>query len=274
MPQEGVMTDGTIKNVRFWYGIFLSVFTVALGVAFLAAVSDIYFGAEEGAQIFTRENMNAHMFPCLIVFCVWVAAVVAGFVLSVVMPIKERKKYKQAPEKTFARLRARMPQGEGDEYRKNLAHVVKSEKIRLIVWCACAVICVALGVTVLCYVFDPAHFETTEFNSAVLNMAKLALPCIAVGFLCCIAAAIVERESAKRALPYLKNMIAAGGKPLARQQESAAALQQYEGRVILGVRIAVAAIGVALLIWGIFNGGADDVFIKAINICTECIGLG
>ena len=268
------MTDRTRKNVRFWYGIFLSVFTVALGVAFLAAVSDIYFGAEEGAQIFTRENMNAHLFPCLIVFCVWVAAVIAGFVLSVVLPLQEKRKFKQAPEKTFARLKTRMPQGEGDEYRKNLAQVAKAEKIRLIVWCVCAAVCVALGVTVLCYVFDPTHFETTDFNAAVLNMAKLALPCVAVGFLCCIAAAIVERESAKRALPYLKNMIAAGGKPLVSEQERAVALQKYEGRVLLGVRIAVAVIGVALLVWGIFNGGADDVFIKAINICTECIGLG
>ena len=51
-------------------------------------------------------------------------------------------------------------------------------------------------------------------------------------------------------------------------------MQQYEGRVILGVRIAVAVLGVALLVWGIFNGGADDVLKKAIEICTECIGIG
>ncbi len=268
------MTERTIRNVRFWYGIFLSAFTVALGIAFLAAVSDVYFSAEAGEQIFTREGLNAHMFPCLIVFCVWVAAVIAGFVLSVVMPVKERKTHKCVPEKTFARLKARIPQGEGDEFRKNLSHVAKAEKIRLLVWCICAAVCVALGVTVLCYVFDPTHFETTEYNAAVLNMAKLALPCIAIGFLCCIAAAIVERECAKRALPYLKNLFAFGGKPYVQEQRSAAALQQYEGRVILGVRIAVAVLGVALLVWGIFNGGADDVFIKAINICTECIGLG
>lgn len=59
-----------------------------------------------------------------------------------------------------------------------------------------------------------------------------------------------------------------------QEQQSAAALQQYEGRVILGVRIAVAVLGVALLVWGIFNGGADDVLKKAIEICTECIGIG
>lgn len=30
----------------------------------------------------------------------------------------------------------------------------------------------------------------------------------------------------------------------------------------------------ALIALGIFNGGLRDVLIKAINICTECIGLG
>lgn len=28
------------------------------------------------------------------------------------------------------------------------------------------------------------------------------------------------------------------------------------------------------IIWGVFNSGLCDVFVKAINICTECIGLG
>ena len=28
------------------------------------------------------------------------------------------------------------------------------------------------------------------------------------------------------------------------------------------------------IILGVINGGANDVLVKAINICTECIGLG
>lgn len=40
------------------------------------------------------------------------------------------------------------------------------------------------------------------------------------------------------------------------------------------VRIALAALAVALIAAGIFNGSALDVFAKAVKICTECIGLG
>ncbi len=40
------------------------------------------------------------------------------------------------------------------------------------------------------------------------------------------------------------------------------------------IRGIILAISLLFILLGIFNGGADDVLIKAINICTECIGLG
>jgi len=33
-------------------------------------------------------------------------------------------------------------------------------------------------------------------------------------------------------------------------------------------------LSVVLIVLGIANGGLWDVLVKAINICTECIGLG
>ena len=40
------------------------------------------------------------------------------------------------------------------------------------------------------------------------------------------------------------------------------------------IQAGIIATAAALIIFGIINGGARDVLIKAINICTECIGLG
>ncbi len=39
-------------------------------------------------------------------------------------------------------------------------------------------------------------------------------------------------------------------------------------------RIALYAAAALLTILGVMNGGLRDVLVKAINICTECIGLG
>ncbi|MBR6593976.1 MAG: thioredoxin [Clostridia bacterium] len=40
------------------------------------------------------------------------------------------------------------------------------------------------------------------------------------------------------------------------------------------VRLALLVIGAVLLTVGICMGGMADVLTKAINICTECVGLG
>ena len=40
------------------------------------------------------------------------------------------------------------------------------------------------------------------------------------------------------------------------------------------IRGVVLAAGSAFLLWGYFTGGTVDVLTKAINICTECVGLG
>lgn len=38
--------------------------------------------------------------------------------------------------------------------------------------------------------------------------------------------------------------------------------------------IGIAVLGVLMMGYGIYRGEADVVFMKAINICLECIGIG
>ncbi len=45
-------------------------------------------------------------------------------------------------------------------------------------------------------------------------------------------------------------------------------------RKIRNLRLFILVISVVCIIIGIFNGSMMDVFVKASNICTECIGLG
>ena len=40
------------------------------------------------------------------------------------------------------------------------------------------------------------------------------------------------------------------------------------------LQIALIGIAIGLIVVGVFNGSARDVLYKAINICTECVGLG
>ena len=40
------------------------------------------------------------------------------------------------------------------------------------------------------------------------------------------------------------------------------------------LRAGLLVLALVLIISGILNGGLRDVFVKAANLCTECIGLG
>lgn len=50
--------------------------------------------------------------------------------------------------------------------------------------------------------------------------------------------------------------------------------QKVKRRAKTPARILILAAALVFILLGVMNGGARDVLVKAINICTECIGLG
>ena len=59
-----------------------------------------------------------------------------------------------------------------------------------------------------------------------------------------------------------------------RAAERDAHAEDAKAKKLRAVKIAILAIAVVFVIAGIFNGSMEDMLIKAINICTECVGLG
>ena len=45
-------------------------------------------------------------------------------------------------------------------------------------------------------------------------------------------------------------------------------------RFVYSTRLVVFCAAVAFIVVGVLKGGMGEVLMKAINICTECIGLG
>lgn len=62
---------------------------------------------------------------------------------------------------------------------------------------------------------------------------------------------------------------AAGRADLARWEPA-----PVQGRGFKALRAALLALAAALVIHGVCNGSMRDVFVKTVNICTECVGLG
>ena len=277
------------KKIRLWYGIFLGVLTLAVAIAFIVQVADIYYGGPDPTgHNYSAESVQAHLVVPLVLMGVWAAAIVGGFVLSVVFPMQEKRLAASDNRKTLARLKRRMPAfGEGESFANAKKAVALQEKLRLGIWLGVLAVGVAAAIAILVYVFTPAHYATTDFNGNMLEMLKNVMPWVGAVLLLVVGATVFEHFSVKDEITHVKAMIAAGARTGAAGPQNAfgaPAEGTHKNRlfltektkkiVVLVLRCVVGALAVAFIIAGAFNGGARDVWYKATKICMECIGLG
>ena len=264
----------TCKIVRLVYGWVFSAYTVILGALFIWQVLDVYLGgkAQGLASSFSYEIV-AHRIRTVIAvpFWIWVATIVIGFVLWQIFPVPE----KLAPitdERYIAyRLSKRLPAEVGEDLKGSYDFVKKQQKITKIAHLCLLGIAALYLIYIIVYVSIPASFPNKDKTHEMLKMTAFLLPVAAVVFAAGCAYVILLKKSAAKQLPHLKQLT--GGQSASESTNKFISIISHK-YFILGVRIAIACFGVAFVIAGLFNGSVREVFYKAINICTECIGLG
>ena len=269
------------KKLRLIYGIVLAVYTVIVGVLFIVSCADIYYSAGGGEGMYSRELVGSKLYSLLIPSIIWIVAVIAGYVISVLCPVlPEKKKAKRDELTALKKLRSRMPEAEGEEFLAARQEFKKGELVRIIVWSVCAAVWLASAIASSIYIFNVAHFPAVDFNSAILAMLKNVFPWFGASFLLCCGALVFEIFYARKALPQMKKLIVLGkGSPIAQpskfaQGKSAVLEFLRKEDTVMVLRLVLLLFGTAFVVLGIFNGGMTDVLQKAIKICTECIGLG
>ena len=264
-------------KIRLGYSIFLSVFTVVVGILFLAEASDLYFsgvaqlGSTQG--MYSREAVGGRLLNMLAPILLWVAAVVLGVFVQACFPLAKSRKTSRNDLKIYVRLRKKVT-SERDE---SLYSALKNaERVRLGVRIFCTLFCLLAAGMCIAYLADASHFTSLAgLTSDVLHMVANVLPWAGAAFLLLAGEAVYEVYFARKQLPKLKQLVAGGGAAPREQRHGLAALRIFGKEYVLwGMRFALLAVAVVFLCVGALNGGANDVLIKAINICTECIGLG
>lgn len=275
------MHEDTARKARFWYGIFLSALTLLLAFLFAAETADLYYSRlSSGEDIYSRAVVGERLAALSIPFALFAVAAVGGYILSVLYPVSGNGRRKSDPRTMLAKLEKRIPAGTGEEFAAARKKYDKYVLARFIVWTFAALFAVASAVAAIVYLSGTSHFAAADISAEILGLVRNVLPWVGVSFLLFLGASLFERLAAPKALENVKQLIVTGnGAPMSevspfKQRLGAVSKAVSSEKVLLGVRIAVLLVAVAFIIWGITNGGARDVFIKAINICTECIGLG
>ncbi len=269
------------RKMRTLYGVFFGALTILVAATIIFAVVDLYFGGlASGGQIYSRETVSARLLLILPALIVWLIAAVYGYTMSVFVPCKGTFVRKQSVRKTAQRLKGKIPQGEGEPFRTERKKLTRYEGIRIAVWTAASAFCLASAVIAIVYLANTAHFSSLDVNGEVVALVKNVLPWMLSSLLLVFAAMIYDDLSAKREVKLAKNLIVLGkGAPLPRPDpftRTVGNLRTWTNSDLFlwMVRSALLVLGILFFVLGIVNGGASDVFIKAINICTECIGLG
>jgi hypothetical protein len=104
-----------------------------------------------------------------------------------------------------------------------------------------------------------------DVNGYVIRCMIALLPCLAVPFGFGIYTSVANAKSFNRQWELVKKF------PVIKEGATNNASAQRRRYILLAC---LTVVSVALIVAGRAAGGAADVLTKAINICTECIGLG
>ena len=149
-------------------------------------------------------------------------------------------------------------------------------------------------IPILLYITNGAHFALTDaegLDHSIVSMVAFVVPWTVIGLACLVVATVLQGRSIQReadaATALIKEAAAAKAAEAASADASAAKApaaakagaplyntspETARRRILIRRVLLVAA--VIFVVLGVQNGSMKDVLVKAIRICTECVGLG
>jgi hypothetical protein len=245
------MTDKNTLAVRRVIGILTAISVLAAAIILISCCLSIYFGEGE----YSREIVIAKVYPLSAAILLCPVFALIGIVFELFLPAKPEKLAPDMTKTKLARLSAqKAPTPEISRERK-------ARRARSAILIAVLILCSALF---LAYALNPSLYGA-DILASVTSGLTLLICFLSVCF--CLAAVfeILDEKSIKRELLLLESAEKRNG-----SEDKAKKKQDYTP----AIRISLLIIALFLLVYGYIIGGTADVLTKAVNICTECIGLG
>lgn len=256
MTKESVMRPHRIYNVLF------SIVIVIAGICLIIGVLTIY---NSGDQPFSRESVAATF--STIAFPVYLTLVMAviSFVWEICSP---SNKEKTPTAKDYPALLSKLYEKKDfsaadTATQEEIKALWKTRKLHGIIRTVVLVVCSGIF---LLYALNSANFHQSEINTSMINAMKVLVPCSLVSFAYALFVAVHNEKSIQKEMELAKKLPAltasTDGEIIAEDKH----LNPYRNAILVASLI--------LIVYGFLCGGTIDVLTKAINICTECIGLG
>lgn len=234
--------------------------TILMGLLFIVQILRIYYGNN---QTFTREICGKYLLQILPVIIMWIVVIIGSYIYY-----KKTKSFKENSPKMMnisklQSLERICPNNDNAQLKKEANKRMIASIINIVV----VIICSIMG---LCYLVNPNHFiPSGNLLEQAIQMGIHLSPWIVISLISIIIRMLYVELSARTSIDIIKQIIKSEGKNSTKFEVS-----KNQQLILLVSRISIFAIAIIFIIIGSLNGGADSVLEKAVNICTECIGLG
>ena len=256
MTKEAAMRYHRIFNILF------SIVIVIAGICLIMGALTIYYS---GDQPFSRESVATTF--STIAFPVYLTLVMAiiSFVWEILSPSDKAQDplFKDYPAMLEALYSKKDLDAADTTTQEELKALWKNRRLHIIIRTVVLVVCSAIF---LFYALNSANYHQSEINSSMIAAMKVLVPCSLASFGYALFVAIHNEKSLQKEIEMVRKLPAL---TVTKENEIVA-----EEKHLSPYRNAILAAALILIVYGFLNGGTIDVLAKAINICTECIGLG
>lgn len=248
------MTKEPTKRIWLIYRIILCISIIFAGLCFMACSAHIYLS---GDHTYTPVKVAAYFSLIAVPVYICLGLILLGFLL----PRGDQRKAGSAPAYMVLARAKRKALAAGPVLTGDIQ--AEQKKRSLGRWLTVGVLSVAF-VSFLLYGLNPANF-TEDINRSVIRGFTMMAICLLAPL--GVAIVTVYRNNA--------SMLAEAELRKQGQANETIPPAPVSSRLPLQItRFAVLLAAVALTTIGLMGEGTRDVLTKAINICTECIGLG
>lgn len=254
------MEKKAIILFRRIFGIVLSISIIIAGLCLISACLSIYYS---GDKPYSPQSVKEAFSKISIPVFVFLALTIFSFILDFALPVlNEKVKIKKISEMNLLALSEK--KSIADAPGEILTSINRQRNLRLIhTLIRTLLICIGAAVFLI-YALNPANFHSSEINSSMISAMWVLTPCVIVPFGYSVFTAFFFDRSYSRETELLKKL-----------PNSESIDKKSDKKTFVDItRIVILAVAAALLIYGLIMGGTADVLTKAVNICTECIGLG
>ena len=252
------------QRIHYIYSIFLSVSIIIAGLCLMAACLLIL----RSDSPFSRETVAATFLQIAFPVYLCIASVIGSIVLQIAFPDMRKK---DMPQKQYPMLLRRLRSAYDFENADTvLLQAVRSERRIRRIYRILRIVFFAIGAAVfLLYACDPTHYHSVNINASIMQAMIIMIPCFGIPFAYSIYSEFLCTKSMRREYHAITQAISDGcAKSNNREQTKNESYKLWICRTIFLL------VGICIMLYGMWAGGTMDVLTKAINICTECIGLG